>query len=178
MKALFAGLTVLAACSISTASEKTSIQCSQENDFKISTLEKRDETMFGCEGFSHGINVCFTGKSTTALKILKELNTDGVLGDEFEMRRMRARKDALKYDAYDLPNGEVVASIVMNRCIDKADVKDAAADSTIGNDSKNPCADLAVGAVILVRKASVKSDTDVSVGLISEDDSAVRKYTK
>lgn len=172
MKALFAGLTVLAACSISFASEKASIQCSQENEFKIATLEKRDETMFGCEGFSHGVNVCFTGESATALKILKGLNSDGVLGDEFEMRRMRARKDALKYDAYDLPNGEVAASIVVSRCFEKADAKDTAADTTVSSDSKNSCADLAVGAVTLIRKKSTNSETEVSVGLISEDDSA------
>lgn len=169
MKSLFAVLVIATLGSIAHATEKATIQCVQSGEYKVSTLEKRDPNMFGCEGFATGLNVCFTGDSSAALKILKGLNKDGVLGDEYTMHRMRNHNNALKYDAFSEPDSEVTSSVVINRCPGAPDAQPQPPAPTTSRDSKNSCADIAVDSVVLVRKHSANMD-NVDVGLINEDE--------
>lgn len=174
MKALGLFLLVLAFSSIAIAD--ASIICAQDMKLRKATLGNEENYLAGyCEGFSTNQNICFKGDEKEGVEILKSLNDEGILGDEYSMRRFRARKSALKYDIYDGPNGEVLQGIAIPRC-NEAPVVETTIRTTPGevsDDSRYTCPEVAEHAVIMARKASLPRDWQVSTKALKEESGEV-----
>jgi hypothetical protein len=139
---------------------------------RTATLGNPNNYLAGyCDGFSTNQNICFKGDEKEGVEILKALNEEGILGDEYSMRRFRGRKSALKYDIYDGPNGEVLQGIAIPRCSEAAvsEVTVRTAQGEVSEDNKYTCTEVAEHAVIMARKASLPNDWEVSTQALKEE---------
>lgn len=62
-------------------------------------------------------NICYKGTRTDAAKVLKYLNSNDFLGDEYKLRNIHfVGANKISYEVYDGPNRSVLEKNLITRC--------------------------------------------------------------
>ncbi len=111
---------LVALVTTSALASASQIVCKSDPFAVMSTLtDLRASEMYDCqESFISGEGLCYKGERTGAIRILRALSDNDVLGDEFRLKNVRASgRAAISYNVWDGPNESVVARAKIGPCL-------------------------------------------------------------